>query len=167
MSSDVGFVEEVVEAPPYPSAKPYFLIEDQLENKEWVSTLVRLSVKELPPPKPKKKNLFNAKSPSSQRKFLAILCALRAFAINSFCGGDDFFERNFVSLGQRGAIIVFWRDGADLSVHGADFDANGAPRRFNGLFAAISNRSIDRIITDSDGRGFFENNRFQLLLERN
>ncbi len=50
-----AFIEEVVEAPPYPSAKPYFLVEEQLENKEWISTLVRLSVKELPPPKPKKK----------------------------------------------------------------------------------------------------------------
>jgi len=48
--TDAGraFIEEVVEAPPYPSAKPYFLIEDQLENKEWISTLVRLSVKEPP-----------------------------------------------------------------------------------------------------------------------
>jgi len=56
-----AFIEEVVEAPPYPSAKPYFLIEDQLENKEWISTLVRLSVKELPPPKSKKKTSLQRK----------------------------------------------------------------------------------------------------------
>jgi len=50
-----AFIKEGVEAPPYPGAKPCFLIEDQLENKEWISTLVRLSVKELPPPKPKRR----------------------------------------------------------------------------------------------------------------
>jgi len=49
-----SFIDPVVEAPPYPKAKPYFLIEDQLENKEWLSTLVRLSVKELPTPKKRK-----------------------------------------------------------------------------------------------------------------
>ena len=48
-----AFIGEVVEAPPYPGAKLYFLIEDQLEDSEWISALVRLSVQELPPPKPK------------------------------------------------------------------------------------------------------------------
>lgn len=49
------FIGEVVEAPPYPGAKPYFLIEDQVENREWISELIRVSVKELPELKPKKK----------------------------------------------------------------------------------------------------------------
>ncbi len=62
-----AFIEEVVEAPPYPSAKPYFLIEDQLENKEWISTLVRLSVKELPPPKSKKKTSLQRKVAESAK----------------------------------------------------------------------------------------------------
>ncbi len=43
------------EAPPYPGAKNYFLIEDNIENSEWLSELVRLSAKELPEPKPKKR----------------------------------------------------------------------------------------------------------------
>ena len=47
-------IGDVVEAPPYKGAKPYFLIEDKLEDREWLSELVRISVKELPPPKPKK-----------------------------------------------------------------------------------------------------------------
>ena len=50
-----AFITEVVEAPPYPGAKPSFLIEDQIEDREWLSELVRISVKELPKPKPKKK----------------------------------------------------------------------------------------------------------------
>lgn len=49
------FIGEVVEAPPYPGAKPSFLIEDKVEDREWLSKLVGISVKELPLPKPKKK----------------------------------------------------------------------------------------------------------------
>ena len=49
------FIGNVVEAPPYPGAKPSFLIEDKIEDREWLSELVRISVKELPMPKPKKK----------------------------------------------------------------------------------------------------------------
>ena len=48
------FFKKVVEAPPYPGAKTYFLIEEKLEDREWLSELVRITVKELPEPKPKK-----------------------------------------------------------------------------------------------------------------
>ncbi len=50
-----SFIGDVVEAPPYPGAKPSFLIEEQIEDKDWISELVRLTEKELPEPKPKKK----------------------------------------------------------------------------------------------------------------
>jgi TfoX/Sxy family transcriptional regulator of competence genes len=50
-----AFIGDVVEAPPYPGAKPSFLIEDGLENREWFSELVRISASELPMPKPRKK----------------------------------------------------------------------------------------------------------------
>jgi len=49
------FIKNVKEAPPYPGAKLYFLIEDQYEDREWLSNLIRLTVAELPEPKPKKK----------------------------------------------------------------------------------------------------------------
>jgi len=49
------FIGEVVESPPYPGAKPSFLIEDKIEDSEWLSKLVRISIKELPEPKKKKK----------------------------------------------------------------------------------------------------------------
>ena len=50
-----SFIGEVVEAPPYPGAKMSFLIEDGLEDRDWISDLVRITSKELPEPKPKKK----------------------------------------------------------------------------------------------------------------
>lgn len=49
------FIGDVVEAPPYPGAKPSFLIEDGLEDREWFGELVRISARELPMPKPRKK----------------------------------------------------------------------------------------------------------------
>ena len=50
-----SFIGDVVEAPPYPGAKPSFLIEEQIEDKDLLSTLVRLTEQELPKPKVKKK----------------------------------------------------------------------------------------------------------------
>lgn len=50
-----AFIGDVLEAPPYPGAKPSFLIEDKIEDREWLSELVRISVRELPEPKKKKK----------------------------------------------------------------------------------------------------------------
>ena len=50
-----SFIGDVVEAPPYPGARPSFLIDEQVEDKDWMSNLVRLTEMELPPPKPKKK----------------------------------------------------------------------------------------------------------------
>lgn len=50
-----SFIGDVIEAPAYPGAKPSFLIEDQVEDKEWIGQLIILTEKELPIPKPKKK----------------------------------------------------------------------------------------------------------------
>jgi TfoX/Sxy family transcriptional regulator of competence genes len=50
-----AFIGDVVEAPPYPGAKPIFLIEDQIEDTEWLSELVRITTRELPVPKRKKR----------------------------------------------------------------------------------------------------------------
>ena len=45
--------ENIVEAPAYQGAKNSFFIEDQFENKDWISELIRITEKELPPPKEK------------------------------------------------------------------------------------------------------------------
>ena len=50
-----SFIGNVVEAPPYPGAKLSFLIDDQFEDRDWISELVRITAKELPKPKPKRK----------------------------------------------------------------------------------------------------------------
>lgn len=53
------FISNLVEAPPYPGAKNYFLVEEELDNSERLSQLIRITIAELPTPKPKekKKNL--------------------------------------------------------------------------------------------------------------
>lgn len=52
-----AFIGTPTEAPPYPGAKPHFLIGDELEDREWVSNLFRITEMELPLPKPKKKRV--------------------------------------------------------------------------------------------------------------
>ena len=49
-----AFIGKVVEAPPYPGAKPSLLIGDRIEDSTWLSELVRITARELPAPKPKK-----------------------------------------------------------------------------------------------------------------
>ena len=49
-----AFIGDVVEAPPYPGAKPSFLIGEKMEDGDWLSQLIRITEKELPLPKPKK-----------------------------------------------------------------------------------------------------------------
>ncbi len=50
-----SFIGNVVEAFPYPGAKPSFLIEEQIEDKDWLSNLITITERELPEAKPKKK----------------------------------------------------------------------------------------------------------------
>ena len=49
------FIGNVVEAPAYPGAKNSFLIEDQIENRDWLTKLLTVTAAELPAPRPKKK----------------------------------------------------------------------------------------------------------------
>ena len=49
------FIGNVVEAPPYTGAKNSFLIEDQIEDGEWLTKLLTVTAAELPTPKPRKK----------------------------------------------------------------------------------------------------------------
>ena len=47
------YIGDVVEAPPYPGAKRYFLVEDRFEDREWLSELIRITTQEVPDSKPK------------------------------------------------------------------------------------------------------------------
>jgi TfoX/Sxy family transcriptional regulator of competence genes len=48
-------IGRVKEAPPYPGAKPYFLIQDNIDDKEWMCKLIRQTAAELQLPKQKNK----------------------------------------------------------------------------------------------------------------
>ena len=50
-----AFAGKIREAPPYPGAKPYLLIGEKIDDREWLAELVKITVKELPLLKPKKK----------------------------------------------------------------------------------------------------------------
>lgn len=50
------FIGHVFEAPPYPGAKPYYLISgEQWDDADWLVELIKVSTTELPLPKAKKK----------------------------------------------------------------------------------------------------------------
>lgn len=49
------FIGNASEGSPYPGAKPHFLIEDRLEDRDWLCELIKITVQELPEPKIKKK----------------------------------------------------------------------------------------------------------------
>jgi TfoX/Sxy family transcriptional regulator of competence genes len=53
-ASGRSFIEDVLESPPYPGARNYFLIEDRIDDREWMAELVRRTARELPEPKMKK-----------------------------------------------------------------------------------------------------------------
>ncbi len=50
------------------SAKPSFLIEDKVEDREWLSELIRITVRELPEPKPKKQKVKKTKKDRKAKK---------------------------------------------------------------------------------------------------
>ena len=51
------FIGKVKLSPAYPGAKPSFLIEAKIEDAEWLSELIKITEKELPKPKTKKKRM--------------------------------------------------------------------------------------------------------------
>lgn len=46
-----NFIGSPIEAPAYEGAKPSFLIEDKIEDSQWLSQLVKITVDNLPEPK--------------------------------------------------------------------------------------------------------------------
>lgn len=57
-----NFAPNIAEAPPYPGAKSYFLIEEQIEDQEWIRELIKITAKEVPLPTKK------AKQPQKRKK---------------------------------------------------------------------------------------------------
>ena len=56
-----AFIGDVVEVPAYTGAKPSFLIDARVEDRQWISDLIRITYEELPEQKIKKKKLANLK----------------------------------------------------------------------------------------------------------
>ncbi|MEP6790490.1 MAG: TfoX/Sxy family protein [Ramlibacter sp.] len=63
-----AFLGKVVEQPPYPGAKLYFLIDEQLEDREILRKLFQVTAQALPLPKPKGGAGVRKKSPAANAK---------------------------------------------------------------------------------------------------
>lgn len=50
-----SLLDSPIEASPYPGSKPYFLLDEHLDNRELLSDLFRVTEVALPPPKTKNK----------------------------------------------------------------------------------------------------------------
>ena len=55
--TDAGraYISDVTLAPAYEGSKDFFLIEDQIDDTEWLTELIRQTERALPKPKPRKK----------------------------------------------------------------------------------------------------------------
>ena len=62
-----AFLGSVVEAPPYPGATLYFLVDEALESPQDAAQLIRITARELPLPKPKFKPKAGAKAKSKAK----------------------------------------------------------------------------------------------------
>jgi TfoX/Sxy family transcriptional regulator of competence genes len=49
-----AYIGNVIEGSPYPGAKPYFLIKEGMDDRNWLSGLIKITAEALPNPKPKK-----------------------------------------------------------------------------------------------------------------
>lgn len=58
----LAFVGGIAKVPPYTGAKEYLLIEEQLEDPEWLAELVRITAAEVVPSPPKKKRSTKGKA---------------------------------------------------------------------------------------------------------
>jgi len=45
----------LADAPPYPGAKNYLLVGEEIEDREWLSNLIRATERELPAPKERRR----------------------------------------------------------------------------------------------------------------
>jgi TfoX/Sxy family transcriptional regulator of competence genes len=63
-----AFVGDPVERPPYPGAKPHFQVTEQLDDRDWLVELVRITIQELPAPKPKKRGAKASKPKKTAAK---------------------------------------------------------------------------------------------------
>jgi len=49
-----AYIGVPTEARPYSGARPYFLMEEELDDRQWMADLLRITASELPQPQPKR-----------------------------------------------------------------------------------------------------------------
>lgn len=62
-----AYIRRPIEAPPYPGAKPYFLIEGQIEDRGWISELITLTAREQSLPKKRTRKPLKTKKSARDR----------------------------------------------------------------------------------------------------
>ena len=60
-------VGDITEAPPYPGAKLYFLLSEQLDDRDFMRQVFLITASELPAPKPKTKPKPKLKSAATKK----------------------------------------------------------------------------------------------------
>ncbi len=58
---------DAAEGAPYPGAKPHFLMDEGLDDREMLAQLIAVTVRELPEPKPKAPKKKASKKPATSR----------------------------------------------------------------------------------------------------
>ncbi|WDS35223.1 TfoX/Sxy family protein [Pseudoxanthomonas sp.] len=67
-AAGLALLHEVIEQPPYPGAKPHYLLADALEDTDALQRLLRATADALPMPKPKKVAAKKAVAKRAARK---------------------------------------------------------------------------------------------------
>ena len=62
-----ALIEQPTEAPPFPGAKSYLLIDAALDDRDLLAELFRATERELPEPKPKKTKKSGKRKPGSSK----------------------------------------------------------------------------------------------------
>lgn len=78
-----AFIGEPVEKPPYPGAKLYFLIDEQLEDPQWLAALVRATATEVPRKEIKPKAAKKAPAKATKKALKAPAKAAKKTAAKS------------------------------------------------------------------------------------
>ncbi len=78
-----AFLGSVTEAPPYPGASMYFLVDEVLESPQEVAQLIRVTARELPAAKPRKPRMPKAKSRAKSKARLKVKSSTKPRATSS------------------------------------------------------------------------------------
>ncbi len=136
------FIGKVTEAPPYPGAKPWFLISgDRCEDGEWLSELVRLTERELPAPIPKApKKVRTSKTVKAPK-------AAKAKPKKPYEGGVEARRKDATHLTSRAACFTYeayFLGGADAFKYRKQ-ELVRSPRDFRRLTCCLSARPLPHL----------------------